>query len=111
MLFVSYEPMIGQVDNMIAQHDGPKVDLVVCGGESGPHARPCNLEWIRSTIRQCREAGVACFVKQVGSHVHIDTPGGTRKSWFPNHSKGGDPEEWDTDLRVREFPAKERQLP
>ncbi len=34
------------------------------GGESGPGARPCNVEWIRSAVRQCREAGVACFVKQ-----------------------------------------------
>lgn len=44
-----------------------KVDWVIVGGESGPNARPCNIEWIRSIVRQCKAAGVPCFVKQVGS--------------------------------------------
>jgi protein gp37 len=40
------------------------IGWVIVGGESGPGARPCNVEWIRSIVRQCREAGVSCFVKQ-----------------------------------------------
>lgn len=47
----------------------PGLDWVIVGGESGPGARPFDLEWARQTVQQCREAGVACFVKQMGSHV------------------------------------------
>lgn len=32
-------------------------------------ARPCDVAWVRSIVRQCREARVACFVKQVGANV------------------------------------------
>jgi len=46
---------------------GPKLDWIIIGGESGPGARPFDLTWARSTVRQCREAGVAVFVKQLGA--------------------------------------------
>ena len=88
------------------------ISLVICGGESGRTARPCQLEWIRSIIKQCREAGVPCFVKQLGRHVHLTSPGGQLTSWWPNHPKGGDMAEWEEDVRVREFPetiAKEKR--
>jgi len=45
------------------------LDWVIVGGESGPGARPCNVEWIRSIVRQCKDAGTACFVKQLGADV------------------------------------------
>jgi protein gp37 len=38
---------------------------VIVGGESGPKARPCRLEWIRDIVRQCEAADVAVFVKRV----------------------------------------------
>ena len=40
------------------------LDWLIIGGESGPHARPCDLAWIRSAVAQCRAAGVPVFVKQ-----------------------------------------------
>lgn len=43
------------------------VNWLVVGGESGPRARPCDVNWIRSIVEQCRAAKVSCFVKQVGS--------------------------------------------
>jgi hypothetical protein len=49
-----------------------KLDWVICGGESGPGARPCDLAWIRSIVEQCKAAGVPCFVKQLGARP-IDT--------------------------------------
>lgn len=52
---------------------GPRPNWLVVGGESGPGARPFDLAWARSTIRQCREAGVACFVKQLGTWIDCDT--------------------------------------
>ena len=51
----------------------------VVGGESGAKARPCYVDWIRSTVRQCRDAGVACFVKQFGRNWML-TENETQKS-------------------------------
>lgn len=45
------------------------LDWIVVGGESGPGARPFDVAWARSTIDQCRDAGVRGFVKQLGAHV------------------------------------------
>lgn len=96
----------------------PKIDWVIVGGESGPGARPCDVAWIRSIVQQCKAAGVACFVKQLGS-----TPVSSRPADFENGDtitgeadlilrdrKGGDPSEWPEDLRVREFPAVDGAL-
>lgn len=92
------------------------VDWIIVGGESGPKARPFDLAWARSTVRQCKDAGVACFVKQMGARAfemfppqmypddvsrwHAQVP---RERAFLD-AKGGDPSEWPEDLRVREFP-------
>jgi len=43
------------------------LDWVIVGGESGPAARPFDVAWARSTVKQCSEAGVPVFVKQLGS--------------------------------------------
>ncbi len=79
-------------------------DWVITGGESGAKARPFDLRWARSIVAQCREAGAAVFVKQLGArpvdfarepeHQHIQLRDG----------HGGDMEEWPADLRVRELP-------
>lgn len=44
----------------------PSLHWIVVGGESGPGARPFDVAWARSTVAQCKAAGVACFVKQLG---------------------------------------------
>jgi hypothetical protein len=102
------------------------ISWVIVGGESGPKARPCNVEWIRSIVRQCREAGVPCFVKQLGAYSvtpHDRDRGNNFWSEEPNgllrvlhmtrdkdgnqvrDMKGGDWDAWPADLRVREFPT------
>lgn len=94
------------------------IDWIVCGGESGPRARPCAMEWIESIMRQCRKAGTACFVKQLGAFVvsehraaETDEEGralGARDRWLwragLTDRKGADPEQWPDHLSVREFP-------
>lgn len=88
------------------------VDWVIVGGESGPKARPCNVEWIRGIKDQCQAAGVPCFVKQMGSNVHGDPRDGFTCDYpLPEfyrarlkHPKGGDPSEWPKNLRVQQFP-------
>jgi three-Cys-motif partner protein len=39
---------------------------IIVGGESGPHARPVQPQWVFEIRRQCRAAGVAFFFKQWG---------------------------------------------
>lgn len=78
---------------------GPGLDWIVVGGESGPGARPFDLAWARSTIAQCREAGVRTFFKQAGAHPILD---GERLRL--RDRKGGDLAELQADLNVREFP-------
>ena len=40
------------------------LDWVICGGESGPGARPMDEDWVRDLRDQCRAAGVSFFYKQ-----------------------------------------------
>jgi protein gp37 len=97
------------------------ISWVIIGGESGPGARPCNIEWIRDIVRQCKAASVPCFVKQLGSRPFVreegypHIAGDVRKphlegDGFGNYyvtlkdKKGGDMSEWPADLRIREFP-------
>jgi protein gp37 len=118
--FVSYEPALGPVNfEPFLQYPpfhesykmtfGPSehrgLDWVIVGGESGPGARPFDLAWARETVRQCREAQVAVFVKQMGAHPRVRMRNGTG-GWLKLASpKGGDMSEWPEDLRVREFPT------
>lgn len=87
-------------------HQDVKVSWVIVGGESGPGARPFDLAWARGIVAQCREAGVACFVKQMGDnavvsvHDHLRAGGSLR---FCARA-GQNPDEWPDDLQVREFP-------
>lgn len=91
--FLSCEPLIGPVDlkPWLEPPFAPNaLDWIIVGGESGPGARYMAPEWARAIVKQCREAGVAPFVKQLGvelggkDHDNIDT--------FP------------ADLQVREWP-------
>jgi protein gp37 len=44
----------------------PSLDWVICGGESGPNARPLQAEWVADLQDQCKTAGVPFFFKQWG---------------------------------------------
>lgn len=105
---LSLEPLVGPV--VMLQKTLKQLDWVIIGGESGPKARPCNTEWIRDIVRQCASAGVACFMKQVGSSPHCTIGTGQRHpdwiAWMDEvkHPKGGDPTEWPENLRVQQYP-------
>jgi protein gp37 len=146
--FISAEPLLGPL-NLGALprpahfHSQPvgwetyladRLHWVIVGGESGPGARPFDLAWARSIVQQCKAAGVACFVKQLGSHVITRNDDGwegdTPRSWPMDTEydedlsgyrdgyqgapvrvrlkdrKGGAMSEWPVDLRVREFPSE-----
>jgi protein gp37 len=40
------------------------LDWVICGGESGPQARPMDLAWLRRVVKDCHEAHVPVWLKQ-----------------------------------------------
>lgn len=145
--FVSYEPALGPAlfgyylsrTNMPGlrlmpgfRDPLPGLDWVIVGGESdqgGKKARPFNIEWARSTIAQCKAAGVACFVKQLGSNTRgwcLGNGHGEPESYVDCQAyeasessqpcsegfcacrldrAGADPAEWPEDLRVQEFPT------
>jgi protein gp37 len=122
--FISAEPLLGPVRLCdtgairIAKRDDPTgrcrdIDWVIVGGESGPGARPCNVDWIWSIVRDCRGASVPVFVKQLGARpvgrwTKSPQESGLGEGWPAGlkitHKKGGDPAEWPENLRVREFP-------
>lgn len=78
------------------------IDWVIVGGESGHKARPCNINWIRQIVEQCKEASVPCFVKQLGSKPTWGTD--TTYPLILKNKKGGDISEFPEYLKVREFP-------
>lgn len=47
----------------------PDISWVICGGESGPDARPMNPDWARSLRDQCVSAGLPFHFKQWGEWV------------------------------------------
>jgi protein gp37 len=85
--FVSMEPLLGPVDlggEYLADVCGgrypfpgledqfrtkriDRLDWVIVGGESGPHARPMHPDWARGLRDQCAAAGVPFHFKQWGT--------------------------------------------
>ena len=102
--FVSFEPLLSEIK---LSSEWLAIGWAIIGGESGPGARPCEIDWIRSLLKQAKVAAIPAFVKQVGSR-----PDG----WWTNangprfnrhaikHPRGGNSAEWPEDLRVREGP-------
>ncbi len=79
--FVSVEPMLGPVDlnragaiwadmngSIRPEYQQPcrTIDWVICGGETGPGARPMHPDWARSLRDQCKSASVPFFFKSMG---------------------------------------------
>jgi len=96
--FVSCEPLLGPVDlaewisPCAGNCDGQKypIDWVIVGGESGPGARPMEIEWAENIVTQCEVVGIPVFMKQLGG--------------YPD--KRNRMEEWPEELRVREWPEE-----
>jgi protein gp37 len=108
--FISAEPLLGPVDVsawLYGSNMSPRgwirrvpLDWVIVGGESGPGARDCHVDWVRSLQGQCEVAGVPCFIKQLGRQPRVSD------GVYLNlrDKKGGDRDEWPADLRIREMP-------
>ena len=63
--WVSYEPALGPVD----WKGWEFLNQLICGGESGPGARPMHPDWARSARHFCHANEIPFFFKQWGSWV------------------------------------------
>lgn len=109
--FISFEPLLGPIVTEPDPHNlYGCIHWAIIGGESGPNARRCDVEWIRSLRDQCNDASVAVFIKQLGARPFVDRNGEIGGGIHCDLNlrlrdpKGGAPDEWPEDLRVREFP-------
>lgn len=123
---VSYEPALGPVDwsRWLPRDGGPiydgaggtmdvmdpevGIDWLIVGGESnqgGAKARTFDVEWARSSIRQCSAAGVPVFIKQLGSRCRMDVFGSSLPEIHHLDNAGGNILDWPADLYIRQFPV------
>lgn len=100
--FVSIEPMLGPVDltsirfdrhtimnvlegsgtNRLSPYQSirnafcNRINWIICGGETGPGARPMHPDWVRLIRYQCQESGTPYFFKSWGdwAPAHILEP-------------------------------------
>lgn len=128
--FLSCEPLWESLEPDEGPHamllwdilESQKISLVISGGQSGPGAKPCQVEWLSEIVDMCEFFGVQSFVKQLGSNVR--THNANTMNWpdtvnFAAESpatgfasgrallkdkKGGNWDEWPDELKVREFP-------
>jgi len=86
--FVTCEPMLGEIDlskwirgsdrelfqskdqSQPKQGQQGKISLIICGGETGPGARPMHMDWARSLRDQCVAAGIAFHFKSWGEYCY-----------------------------------------
>lgn len=63
----------------------PLINWVICGGETGPGARPMHPDWVRSLRDQCQSEGVPYFFKGWGEWVTENQS--PEDIVLPSHSK------------------------
>ncbi len=103
--FLSLEPLLEHVNMMADSHFFHHfIHWVIVGGESGPGARPFDVAWARSILRQCQPFGIPVFIKQLGAKAVRTENENHRFDLNLHDRKGGDIDEFPLDLRVREFP-------
>jgi protein gp37 len=113
--FVSYEPALGPVEwhpswfgytpDDADTRTGPGIDWLIAGGESGPGARACDVDWLRAARDACARYDAACFVKQLGADPYTHRAADAVYLRNMVDRKGGNPVEWPPDLAVRDYPT------
>ncbi len=93
--FVSIEPMLGPVDLTFDVGTGMGhrdsllnygIDWVICGGETGPGARPVHPDWVRNLRDQCQASGTPFFFKSWGDYcAPSQMPDDTYRAWEYEH--------------------------
>lgn len=107
--WLSCEPILEHINLRLMRsgvHSTERMGLhwLVTGGESGTKARPTPVSRIRNIVEQCKEANLPVFVKQLGGNIPDDDQRIIQQEIgrSVHHAKGGNPDEWPVDLRVRQ---------
>ncbi len=82
--FLSAEPLLGPIPRLPLSG----IDWVIVGGESGPNARPMQVEWVRQIRDRCVAQNVPFFFKQwggVNKHATGRTLDGRTWDELPTH--------------------------
>ena len=67
--FISFEPLLGRIGRRVLDlAQGGGVGWCIVGGETGPGARPFDLDWARELRDWSLERGIPFFYKGCGSH-------------------------------------------
>lgn len=106
VLGVSAEPLLEPVDFRPWVRTG-KIGWIIPGGESGPRARPCHVDWIRDVVAAAREhEDCRVWVKQLGADPRWpEQEIASRGDWGAlRDPSGSDPLEWPADLVIEEWP-------
>lgn len=97
--WLSVEPMLGHIEFCGAKLEylapfkdtdpmmrrTPRIDWVICGGESGDKARPMHPAWAESLRDECTAAGTPFFFKQWGEFIPISNVGERGLESYPRH--------------------------
>lgn len=97
--WVSAEPLLGSNDEI----DLSGIDWIVIGGESGHGARPMDLEGVRDLMVTAESCGTAIHIKQMGTAW-------ARGNGYSAGSHATNPEQWEPEFRVRQWPAERPRL-
>ena len=60
---IIHEPMLEKI-NIEKYLQSSNIEMLTCGGESGPNARDCYYDWILNTRNQCLKYNVPFYFKQ-----------------------------------------------
>lgn len=60
--FISFEPLLSEMPYMSLEN----IQWVICGGESGPHAREVNISWVRGIRDMAVNQNIPFLFKQWG---------------------------------------------
>lgn len=108
--FASIEPLLEDLGTV----NLTGINWAVIGGESGSGARPLDVAWVQSLIKQCRAQGVAPWVKQLGKSP--SDKGEPLPIFGQNGKPSGHADDWDrwpehlAYLKVRDLPPVDPEV-
>lgn len=103
VLGLSIEPLWEDVAATMSRIPGiERIGWVKIGGESGNHAKHCDVNWIRNLVAMFRRVNPSCavFVKQLGTYAFEGDHRIVLDDW-----EGGVWTEWPADIKIREMPV------
>ena len=86
-IFVSFEPLLSPINTLFV----PNVDWIIVGCESGPGARPMELDWVRTLRNFSVENKIPFFFKQAkidGKIVKMPYLDGRKWDQYPTVERG-----------------------